>query len=192
MSASAVGAAPRTAYRTWPATLAILVAITVYVGGLQLWDRLTLSTRLLPEGEPVLVGQARFVPAEGWLMNVSRSRPGQRLVLFKNGHTFSVTTSRWLGGPEGPLERQQRLIERGQHLHVEGDVSKFLTDWGLEGTTFAYYGPKLSGRFWLMVDPARASVVQVDFYGPNDNAASAAEALDDARHMLASMDLEAS
>ena len=183
---------PRAAYRTWPATLAILLAITVYVGGLQLWDRLTPGTRLLPEGEPVIVGPARFVPAEGWLMNVSRSRPDQALVLFKNGHTFSVRTSRWLGGPEGPLERQQRLIERGQNLHVQGDVSNVLTDWGLQGTTFAYYGPKLSGRFWLMVDPGRATVVQVDFYGPNEDAASAAQALDEARRMLASMDLEAS
>ena len=143
-------------------------------------------------GEPVLVGQARFVPATGWMMNVARSRPGQTMVLYKDGHTFSVRTSRWLGGPEGPLERQQRLIERGQHLHVEGDVSNFLTDWGLQGTTFAYYGPKLSGRFWQMVDPERATVVQVDFYGSNENAASAAQALDEAKQMLASMDLEAS
>lgn len=183
---------PRAAYRTWPATLAILLAITVYVGGLQLWDRLIPGTRQLPEGKPVVVGQARFVPAAGWLMNVSRSRPGQVLVLFKNGHTFSVRTSLWLGGPEGPLERQQRLIERGQHLHVEGNISSALTDWGLQGTTFAYYGPKLSGRFWLMVDPGRSTVVQVDFYGPNADAASAAQALDEARRMLASMDLEAS
>jgi len=184
--------APRSPYRTWPATLAILLAITVYVGGLQLWDRLTPATRMLPAGEPVIVGQARFVPAEGWLMNVARSRPGQTLVLFKDGQTFSVRTSRWLGGPEGPLERQQRLIERGQRLHVEGKVSNFLTDWGLQGTTFAYYGSKLSGRFWLMVDPGRAAVVQVDFYGPNEDATSAARALDEARQMLASMDLEAS
>ncbi|MBO9513174.1 MAG: hypothetical protein J7549_03575 [Variovorax sp.] len=182
----------RPAYRTWPATLAILCALTVYVGGLQLWDRMTPSTRALPDGEAVVVGQARFTPAKGWLMNISRSRPGQSMVLFKNGHTFSVRTSRWFGGPEGPLEREQRLIERGQHLHVEGETSNVLTDWGLQGTTFAYYGSKLSGRFWLMVDPARASVVQVDFYGPNDDATSAAQALDEARAMVASMDTEAS
>ncbi|MEJ8814453.1 hypothetical protein WKW77_25470 [Variovorax ureilyticus] len=185
-------AAARAAYRTWPATLAILLAITVYVGGLQLWDRRVPSTRTLPAGEPVTVGAARFAPAEGWQMNVARSRPGQTMVLFKNGHTFAVRTSRWLGGPEGPLERQQRVIERGQRLHVQGDVSNVLTEWGLQGTTFAYYGTKLSGRFWLMVDPGRSMVVQVDFYGPNDNAASAAEALEEARRMVASMDLEAS
>jgi hypothetical protein len=183
--------ADRPAYRTWPATLAIFVALLAYVGGLQLWDRLTPSTRSLPEDQAIVVGQARFVPAEGWLMNVPRSRPGQTLVLFKNGHVFSVRTSRWLGGPEGPLERQQRLIERGRHLHVQGDVANFLTDWGLQGTTFAYYGSKVSGRFWLMVDPARALVVQVDFYGPND-ATSAEQALDQARSMVASLDVEAS
>lgn len=182
----------RIPYRTWPASLAILVAITAYVGGLRTWDRLTPATRALPAQQAIAVGQARFVPAEGWLMDVSRSRAGQSLVLFKSGHTFAVKTERWLGGPEGPLARQQRLIVRGEHLRIEGEASSFFTDWGLQGTTFAYYGPKLSGRFWQVVDPARQSVVQVDFYGPNEDASEASDALAEARSMLASMDLEAS
>lgn len=182
----------RTPYRTWPATLGILASIAVYVGGLQWWDRYTPATRALPAREALVVGQARFMPAPGWLMDVSRSRAGQSLVLFKSGHTFSVRTARWIGGPEGPLARQQRLIVRGERLRIEGESTGFSTDWGLQGTTFAYYGPKLSGRFWQMVDTQRQSVVQVDFHGPNEDASEAAEALDDARRMLASMDLEAS
>lgn len=183
----------RVPYRTWPATLAILATITLYVGGLRLWDHLVPASRALPRGEPIVIGQARFVPAPGWLMDVSRSRAGQSLVLFKSGHTFTVKTSPWLGGPEGPLERQQRLFERGHSLQIEGEVTNFLTDWGLQGITFAYYGAELSGRFWQMVDPARHSVVQIDFYGPNEGASRAADdALSDARRMLASMDLEAS
>ncbi|RYF75057.1 MAG: hypothetical protein EOO29_24400 [Comamonadaceae bacterium] len=181
----------RIPYRTWPASLAILAGITVYVGGLRTWDRLTPAARALPAQETIAVGQARFVPAEGWLMDVSRSRAGQSLVLFKSGHSFVVRTGRWIGGPEGPLARQQRLILRGEQLRIEGEASSFFTDWGLQGSTFAYYGPKLSGRFWQMVDPARESVVQVDFYGPNEDGSEASEALGEARGMLASMDLEA-
>lgn len=182
----------RLPYRTWPASLAILASITAYVGGLQWWDRHTPATRALPSQETLAVGQARFVPAPGWLLDVSRSRAGQSLVLFKSGHTFSVKTARWLGGPDGPMARQQRLIVRGERLRIEGESTDFFTDWGLQGSTFAYYGPKLSGRFWQMVDESRQSVVQVDFYGPNDDASEASEALTEARRMLASMDLEAS
>ena len=181
----------RIPYRTWPATLAILAAIAVYVGGLRWWDQHLSASRTLPAEQTIAVGQARFVPAPGWLMDVSRSRAGQSLVLTKGGHTFSVRTSQWLGGPDGPLERQQRLFEQGHGLRIEGQVSDFMTDWGLQGITFAYFGSRLSGRFWQMVDPSRYSVVQVDFYGPNDDPSDAAAALTDARRMLASMDIEA-
>lgn len=182
----------RIPYRTWPASLAIVASIAAYVGGLQLWDRRTPAMRALPAEQMLSVGQARFVPAPEWRLDVARSRAGQSLVLIKSGHTFSVKTARWIGGPEGPLDRQQRMIEYGERLRIEGQVTDFYTDWGLQGITFAYYGPKLSGRFWQMVDPARQSLVQVDFYGPNDDALAASAALDDARRMLASMDLEAS
>ena len=179
----------RIPYRTWPGALAVLLAIAAYVGGLTLWDRHTPGNRPLPPGETVEAGQARFVPAEGWEMDVSRSRAGQSLMLFKGGHKFLVSTFPWAGGPDGPLVRQQRLMERGQRLQVDGDVSDFITSWGLQGKTFAYYGSKLAGRFWQVVDVRRKSLVQIDFWGSDDGMD---EALQEARSMLDSMDLEAS
>lgn len=179
-------------YRTWPASLALLIGVSAYVGGLRTWDRLTPGTRALPLQQTLSVGQARFVPEDGWLLDVSRSRTGQSMVLFKNGHSFVVKTTRWLGGPEGPMTRHLRLIVRGEQMRLQGQTTPFLTDWGLQGTTFAYYGPKLSGRFWQVVDSDRQSMVVVDFYGPNEDASEAASALADAQRMLASMDLEAS
>lgn len=179
----------RVPYRTWPGALLVLLAIGLYVGGLGYWDRHTPGAQPLPDGETVEVGQARFVPAEGWEMDVARSRAGRSLMLFKGGHRFQVTTLPWAGGPEGPMARQQRLMELGQGLRLEGDVADFVTSWGLQGVTFAYDGPNLSGRFWQMVDLDRRSLVQVNFYGSNDGLH---EALAEARRMLDSMDLEAS
>lgn len=178
----------RVPYRTWPGALAVLLAIAAYVGGLTLWDRRTPGARPLPSGETVEVGHARFVPAEGWEMDVSRSKAGRSLMLFKGGHKFLVTTQPWAGGPDGPMLRQQRLMERGQGLQVDGDVSDFITAWGLQGKTFAYYSPKLAGRFWQVVDVRRRSLVQIDVYGASDGLN---EALAEARAMLDSMDLEA-
>ncbi|WP_256220149.1 MULTISPECIES: hypothetical protein [unclassified Variovorax] len=166
----------------------MLLAIAVYVGGLSLWDRRTPASRPLPEGGTVAVGQARFIPVEGWQMDVSRSKAGQSMMLFKGSHKFLVTVGQWAGGPDGPMLRQQRLMERGQGLRIDGDVSDFITLWGLQGKTFAYYGSKLAGRFWQVVDPRRQSVVQIDAYGADDGLD---EALEDAREMLDSMDLEA-
>jgi hypothetical protein len=178
----------RIPYRTWPGALAVLLAIAAYVGGLVFWDRHTPGNRPLDAGETVGVGQARFMPAEGWQMDVSRSRAGRSLMLFKGAHKFLVTTGQWAGGPDGPMVRQQRLMERGQGLTIDGDVSDFVTSWGLQGKTFAYYGAKLAGRFWQVVDQPRKSLVQIDFYGANDGLE---EAQADARRMLDSMDLEA-
>lgn len=178
----------RIPYRTWPGALAVLLAMAGYVGGLTLWDRRTPGSRPLTEGQTVAVGHARFIPADEWQMDVSRSKAGQSLLLFKGGHKFLVTTSPWAGGPDGPMVRQQRLMERGQGLSIDGDVSDFVTGWGLQGKTFAYYGPTLAGRFWQVVDLRRRSLVQIDFYGANDGLS---DALDEARSMLDSMDLEA-
>lgn len=178
----------RIPYRTWPGALAVLLAIAAYVGGLSFWDSRTPGSRPLAAGETVSVGHARFVPASGWEMDVSRSRAGQSLMLFKGGHKFLVTTRAWAGGPDGPLMRQQRLMERGQRLNIDGDVSDFVTSWGLQGKTFAYYGSKLAGRFWQVVDLQRRSLVQIDCYGASDGLN---EAMADARRMLESMDLEA-
>ena len=178
----------RIPYRTWPGTLAVLLAIGLYVGGLRGWDGRTPGSRPLSPGQAVSVGQARFVPADGWEMDVSRTKAGSSLMLFKGSHKFLVTTSPWAGGPDGPLMRQQRLMERGQGLRIDGEVSDFVTSWGLQGKTFAYYGPKLAGRFWQVVNLRRRSLTQIDFYGANDGLN---EALDDAHAMLDSMDLEA-
>jgi hypothetical protein len=178
----------RIPYRTWPGALAVLLAIAGYVGGLKLWDGRTPGSRPLPAGETVSVGHARFVPAEGWEMDVSRSRAGRSLMLFKGGHKFLVTSGQWAGGPDGPLVRQQRFMERGQGLQIDGDVSGFVTPWGLQGKTFAYYGSKLAGRFWQVVDLQRRSLVQIDVYGASEGLN---DAMADARSMLESMDLEA-
>ena len=175
-------------YRTWPATLAIAAALAVYIGGLVAWDRATPGARLLPAGETVSVGHARFMPAAGWQMDVARSRAGQSLVLFKSGHTFAVKTGRWLGDEAGPLARQQRFMERVERVRIDGEIAGFFTLWGLQGSTFAYYGPTTVGRFWQIVDDSRQSVVQVDYYGPPEDAT---DALTEARDMLDSMDLDA-
>jgi hypothetical protein len=178
----------RIPYRTWPGALAVFLAIAAYVGGLIFWDRHTPGARPLPAGETVSVGHARFEPARGWQMDVARSKAGRSLMLFKGNHKFLVTTLPWAGGPDGPLVRQQRLMERGQGLSIEGDVSDFVTMWGLQGKTFAYYGSKIAGRFWQVVDQRRKSLVQIDVYGGSDGLD---EAMADARSMLESMDLEA-
>ncbi|MEJ8853567.1 hypothetical protein WKW79_03255 [Variovorax robiniae] len=178
----------RIPYRSWPGALAVLTAIAGYVGGLTFWDRHEPGSRPLPAGQTVSVGPVRFPVANGWHMDVSRSRAGQSLMLFKGGHKFLVTAAAWNGGAAGPLVRQRRLMERGQGLRVDGEVSNFINDWGLQGQTFAYYGPKLAGRFWQVVDLPRRSVVQIDFYGANDGLS---EALGEAREMLDAMDLEA-
>ncbi len=178
----------RIPYRTWPGAFAVLLAIAAYVGGLTFWDKHTPGNRPLPAGQTVTIGHARFVPANGWEMDVSHSKAGRSLMLFKGGHKFLVTTRPWAGGPEGPVKRQQRLMERGQHLRIDGDTADFVTPWGLQGTTFAYYGSKLAGRFWQVVDVQRQVLVQIDFYGPNDGMN---DALVDARSMLESMDLGA-
>jgi len=178
----------RIPYRTWPGALAVFLAMAFYVGGLVFWDRHTPGARPLVAGETVEVGQARFVPADGWQMDVSRSKAGSSLLLFKGGHKFLVAERPWIGGPDGPMVRQQRLMERGQGLRIDGDVSDFVNSWGLQGKTFAYYGTKLGGRFWQVVDPQRRSLVQIDFYGANEGLS---DALEEARAMLDSMDLEA-
>lgn len=179
----------RIPYRTWPGALAVLLAIAAYVGGLTFWNNHTPGARPLPMGQTVSVDHARFEPAAGWEMDVARSKAGRSLMLFKGGHKFLVSTAPWVGGPDGPLVRQQRLMERGQRLEIDGDISDFVTPWGLQGKTFAYYGSKLAGRFWQVVDLQRKSVVQIDFYGASDGLN---EAMAEARSMLESMDLEAS
>lgn len=175
-------------YRSWPGAFAVLLAILAYVGGLKLWDGRTPGARPLAAGATVRVGQARFVPAPDWQMNVSRSRPDQALLLFKGNHKFQVSVAPWAGGPQGPLSRQRRYMERGQGLRIDGDASAFVTSWGLQGETFAYYGPHLAGRFWQVVDLQRRSLVQIDFYGGNEGLS---DALLEARGMVESMDLEA-
>lgn len=176
----------RTPYRTWPGTLAIAVAIALYVGGLQWWDRHTPSLRPLPAGETCRVGPARFEPPAGWQMDIARSRAGQSLWLAKGPHEISVRTDRWVGGPDGPLARQQRLLERGERQQIDGRVSDFLTPWGLQGVSFAYSGRHGSGRLWQLVDTGRKAVVTVDVYGPPDGLA---EALAQGRALVESLDL---
>ncbi|RYF33962.1 MAG: hypothetical protein EOO26_06245 [Comamonadaceae bacterium] len=176
------------AYRTWPASLLIAAALAAYIGGLVAWDRATPGTRLLPVGATVSVGHARFVPAAGWEMDVGRSRVGQSIVLFKEGYTFAVKSGRWLGDQAGPIERQQRFMERVERVRIDGEVAGFFNMWGLAGTTFAYYGPTTVGRFWQIVNASRQAVVQVDCYGPPEHDA---DALAEARDMIDSMDLDA-
>lgn len=178
----------RVPYRTWPGALGVALAIGAYVGGLALWDHHTPGSRPLNAGQTLTVGPARFVPAPGWQMDLARSKASNTLMLFKGSHKFQVTTAAWEGGPNGPMARQLRLMERGQGLRIEGEVSDFINGWGMQGVTFAYYGPKLAGRLWQVVDLRRKAVVRVDFYGGNDGLS---DALTDARAMVDSMDLGA-
>jgi hypothetical protein len=178
----------RIPYRTWPGALAVLLAIGGYVGGLKLWDHRTPGSRPLAAGQTLILGPARFVPEADWQMDVPRSKAGNSLMLFKGSHRFLVTTASWEGGPNGPMARQLRLMERGQGLRIDGDPSDFVNSWGMQGVTFAYYGPKLAGRLWQVVDLQRRSVVRINVYGANDGLS---EALNDARRMLDSMDLGA-
>lgn len=178
----------RIPYRTWPGALGVVLAIGGYVGGLTWWDRHTPGNRPLAAGQTLSVGPARFVPAPDWEMDLARSKSGNTLMLFKGSHKFRVTAALWEGGPDGPMARQLRLMERGRGLRIDGDVSDFINGWGMQGVTFAYYGPKLAGRLWQVVDLQRKAVVRIDFYGANDGLS---DALTDARRMLDSMDLGA-
>lgn len=178
----------RIPYRTWPGTCAVLLAIAAYVGGLVFWDSRTPGSKLLADGKPMEVSQVRFIPARDWRMDISRSKAGRSLTLFKGRHRFVVNVDEWKGGPEGPALRQRRLMERVQGLSMSGDKSRFFNSWGLDGSTFAYYGAQLSGRLWQVVDQRRHLLVQIDCYGPSDGLN---EALDDARAMVDSMDLDA-
>ncbi|MDP9901847.1 hypothetical protein [Variovorax ginsengisoli] len=178
----------RIPYRTWPGAFAVLAAILAYVGFLTAWDRHTPGSLELDPGRTVTLGHVRFVPADGWSMDVSRSRFGQSLSLFKGRHRFEVNIEQWDGGPAGPVVRLRRMVERGQGLHIDGEMSDFVNTWGLEGTTFAYYGPRLAGRLWQSVDTQRRTLVKVDFQGPNEGMETA---LEDARTMVDSMDFGA-
>lgn len=178
----------RIPYRTWPGALAVLLAIGAYVGGLSFWDRHTPGNRPLAAGQTLTLGPARFVPADGWEMDVPRSKAGNSLMLFKGSHRFLVTTASWEGGPDGPMARQLRLMERGQGLRIDGDVSDFINGWGLQGETFAYYGPQIAGRLWQVVDLQRRAVVRINAYGAHDGLG---DALTEAGRMLDSMDMGA-
>lgn len=178
----------RIPYRTWPGAFAVLVAILAYVGSLMAWDRHVPGSRDMAPGQPVTLGHVRFLPADGWRMDVSRSRFGRSLSLFRGPHRFEVNIERWDGGPEGPLSRLRRLMERGRGLRIDGEMSAFFNTWGLEGMTFAYYSPQLTGRFWQAVDTRRRVLVKVDFHGPNEGTGIA---LADARDMVDSMDFGA-
>ena len=83
----------RIPYRTWPGALAVLLAIAAYVGGLVFWDRHTPGNRPLPAGEMIEVGHARFIPASGWEMDVSRSKAGRSLMPVSYTH-LTLPTNR--------------------------------------------------------------------------------------------------
>lgn len=176
-------------YRSWPAAFAVFAAITAHVGGLVVWDSHTPGVRELPGGQPVVVGHgARLMPAAGWQMDVSGTRTGTSLALVKDGTSFSVNTGPWMGGPQGPMARQTRLLERAGGMHLEGEPEPYTNTWGSRGQTAAYYGPNTAGRFWQIVDVSRKSVVTVDFRGaPSAVAAN----LPQAKAMVDSMDLGA-
>ncbi|WPB55045.1 hypothetical protein [Xylophilus sp. GOD-11R] len=180
--------ARRVPYRSWPGALGVLAAIGLYVGGLMLWDRSLPAGSALASGQTVEVGPVRFLPVNDWWMDLSRTRAGQSLVLFRGRHRFVVSVGPWTGGPEGPARRQRRLMERGQGLRIDGDASGFFNGWGLQGDTFAYYGARVAGRFWQVVDVRRRLLLQVDCYGPNEDLD---DVLQDAREMVESMDLDA-
>ena len=179
----------RIPYATWPGALAVFAAIALYVGGLVLWDSHTPASRPIAPGKILQAGHgARFAPAADWQMNLSASRVGNSVALFKGGSSFTVSTGPWIGGPQGPMLRQRRLMEQALGLHLDSQPEAFFNLWGLQGQTFAYDGPGTTGRYWQIVDAKRQVVVHVDFRGPPG---TAQEDLADAKAMVDSMDLQA-
>ncbi|MBN9412177.1 MAG: hypothetical protein J0H69_23785 [Burkholderiales bacterium] len=177
----------RTAYATWPGTLAVLVFLVTFAGGLQAWDRSVPALRDLEGDQPLVVGLgARFTPAPGWRINLPASRSGNALALYKDGAAFIVSTSVWSGGEQGPMARQMRILERARGLNIDGDPEPYLNGWGLQGQSVRYFGAQLTGRYWQMVDAKAGLVIQVNF---QDARSGHASHLAEARAMVDSMDL---
>lgn len=181
-------AAQRKSYRSWQGAFAILIAILAYVGGLQWWDRATPGERTLDTNQELVLGPVRFIPAAGWQLDLSRSRPGRTLVLAKESHLFRISIFDWAGGPKGALDRHRRLMERVQGLQIDGRETSFINAWGIEGKTLAYYGPHVAGRIWQVVDLHHHILILIDLSGDNEAPGNAPQ---EARAMVDSLDTSA-
>ncbi|SFL88021.1 hypothetical protein SAMN05444747_101105 [Variovorax sp. OV329] len=179
----------RVPYRTLGVSALILALIALFVGGLTAWNRSVPGGRPIPAGLELEAGRGVYYrPADDWKLDTVRSRTGSVSAIFHGANRFTVRVLEWRGGPEGPLLRQRARFERGQRLAIEGEPEPFKTSGGLQGMSFGYFGPTLSGRYWQITDVSRQRVVQVDFHSVPEGAENS---LDEAEEMVDSLRLEA-
>lgn len=159
----------RTRYRTWPASLAILGAVCLYLGVLMGWDERA------PPGEPVVPGQAisvghgvSYVPATGWVTDAPQITPGKSHGVRHDAVAWTVTASEWTGSAREPVDRAKRVALLGKEPMHFGDESSFSTPGGLTGTTMDLFGQSKHGRYWVVVDPARKLAMVVHGQGTPD------------------------
>ena len=159
----------RTRYRTWPASLAILGAVCLYLGVLMGWDERA------PPGEPVVPGQAitvgrgvSYVPATGWVVDAPQVTPGKSHGVRLDTMSWMVTASEWTGSAREPVDRAKRVALLGKAPMHFGDESAFATPGGLTGTTMDLFGQSTHGRYWVVVDAARKLALVVHAQGTPD------------------------
>ena len=156
----------RVPYRTWPGALIVVAIIFVYVGGLVLWDAHTPNDFQNVESGAVLqVGPAvGFVPAKGWLVDVTDSSPtgdSASIFLTGRGSTFSVRTQSWDGTLAEFVTLQRSEISVFGKVHLVGDPAAFTTASGVSGLTFSYYAKQTQGQVWISVDQTTKRAVVV-------------------------------
>lgn len=179
----------RVPYRTRGVSFVILALIALFVGGLSAWNHSVPGGRRIPPGVELEVGRGvYYTPADGWELDMVRSRTGSVSAVYQDADRFTIRVQEWLGGPEGPLLRQRARFERGQRLAIEGEPEPFKTPSGLQGMSFGYFGPSLAGRYWQITDVSRQLVIQIDFHGVQEGAENS---LDEAEAMVDSIRLEA-
>lgn len=150
----------RTAYATWPASLAILGAVLLYVGGLTVWDRQTPPGPLVVPGEAIAVGRAvAYVPATGWAVDAPRVASGKSHGVRRDALSFSISASEWKGSAREPFERSLRVALGAREPRRAGRETAFTTPAGLAGTAVDVFGDNTLSRLWVAVDAARESSI---------------------------------
>lgn len=159
----------RTRYRTWPASLAILGAVCLYLGVLMGWDERA------PPGEPVLPGQAisvghgvSYVPATGWVIDAPQVTPGKSHGVRHETMSWTIAASEWTGSAREPVDRAKRIALLGKAPMHFGDESPFSAPGGPTGTTMDLFGQDTHGRYWVVVDAARKLSLVVHAQGTPD------------------------
>jgi hypothetical protein len=159
----------RTRYRTWPASLAILGAICLYLGVLMGWDERAPAGELVVPGQALPVGQGvSYVPAAGWAIDAARVMPGKAHGVRHDAMALVVSANEWTGSAREPVERTKRLALLGKEPMHFGAESPFTTPGGLAGTTMDLFGQSMHGRYWVVVDAPRKLSLVVHAQGTPD------------------------